>query len=202
MLNIGSRLRELRINRNLTLKQVADDTGFAVSFLSLLERDKVSISVDNLERLARFYGVRMLHFFQGGEDDVPHITRGEQIRARLEAVQAGGSAFLLLSNRRDARIEPLAAAIGPGHGDPRFRTYEGDMLLYVLQGAVRVLTERGGTVTLAAGDAAYCGGFPGRRIENANESLPALVLIVIAPPTTMRDDAADFERGVVIQSEE
>ncbi len=202
MLNIGSRLRELRVNRNLTLKQVADDTGFAVSFLSLLERDKVSISVDNLERLARYYGVRMLHFFQGSEDDIPHVTRGEQIQARLGTVQTGGSAFLLLSHRRDARMEPLAAAIGPGHGDSQFRTYEGDMLLYVLQGAVRVLTERSDTVTLAAGDAAYCAGFPGRRIENANESLPALVLIIIAPPTTMRDDAADFERGVVIQSEE
>ncbi len=202
MLNIGSRLRELRTNRDLTLKQVADDTGFAVSFLSLLERDKVSISVDNLERLARYYGVRMLHFFQGGEDAAPHVVRREQIAARFEGVQPAAAAFLMLADRRDARMEPLIVAIGPGHGDPHFRTHEGDALLYVLEGAVRLLTERGGAVTLAAGDAAYYAGFPGRRIENANESLPALILIVTAPPTSIRDDVADAERGVLLQSEE
>lgn len=202
MLNIGARLRDLRLNRNLTLKQVADETGFAVSFLSLLERDKVSISVDNLERLARYYGVRMLHFFQGVEDEMPHVTRAEQIAARFAEVQPGTASFTLLSHRRDARMEPLIVAVGAGHGDPHFRTHEGDALLYVLQGAVRLLTERGESVTLAAGDAAYFTGFPGRRIENANESLPALILIVTAPPTSIRDDVTDAERGVLLQSEE
>ena len=42
---IGAKLRELRQDRNLTLTQVAESTGFSVSYLSLLERDKVSISV-------------------------------------------------------------------------------------------------------------------------------------------------------------
>lgn len=202
MPNIGSHLRELRINRDLTLKQVADDTGFAVSFLSLLERDKVSISVDNLERLAHYYGVRMLHFFQGSEDEIPHVVRHQEITRRFEGVQPGSAAFLMLTDRRDAQMEPLIAAIGAGHGDPHFRTHEGDALLLVLEGAVRLLTEKGDAITLSTGDAAYYAGFPGHRVENANVSLPALILIVTAPPTSVRDDVADAERGVLLQSEE
>lgn len=199
---IGARLRELRQNRNLTLKQVAEETGFAVSYLSLLERDKVSISVDNLERLARFYGVRMVHLFQGAEESPMLVTRREQIIQMANRVEPGHSLFTLLSDRADARLEPLLVAVGPGHGDHEFRTYEADTLLYVLEGEIRITSEKGDEVTLAAGDVACYFGFPGRRIENASQTERALVLLVSAPPTSPRDDVVDVEQGLLIQSEE
>lgn len=199
---IGARLRDLRQNRNLTLKQVADATGFALSFLSLVERDKVSISVDNLARLARFYGVRMVHFFQGADESPILITRRSAIAQHAGAVGPGSSAFLLLAGRADARMEPLLITIGPRHGDPHYRSHDGDSLLYVVDGQVRLLTEGAAAVELAAGDCAYYFGFPGRRIENASRDQPATILLVTAPPTTRRDDAMDAKTGVLIQSEE
>jgi transcriptional regulator with XRE-family HTH domain len=72
---IGARLRDLRQNRSLTLKQVAGDTGFALSFLSLVDRVKVSTSVDELSRLARYYGVRSEHFFQGADESASLVAR-------------------------------------------------------------------------------------------------------------------------------
>lgn len=201
---IGGRLRELRLHRNLTLKQVADQTGFALSFLSLVERDKVSISVDNLELLARFYGVRMVHFFQGSDESPILVTRRAQVVERLGIASEGldRSVFLLLADRADARMEPLLISIGPGRGDPDFRTYEGDSLLYVLEGNVRLLAESGETVHLGPGDAAYYFGFPGHRIENASTGAVAVILHVTTPPTSRRDDVADHEQGIFIQSEE
>ena len=68
MKKIGERLRLLRQKHGLTLQQVADETGFALSYLSQLERDKVSISVDNLERLANYFEVHMVHFFRTTEE--------------------------------------------------------------------------------------------------------------------------------------
>ena len=199
---IGARLRELRQNRNLTLKQVADATGFAVSYLSLLERDKVSISVDNLERLTQFYGVRMVHLFRGAEESPTLVTRRAELEQLLSEVEPGRSIFALLADRADARLEPLMVRIGPGHGDPHFRSYEADTLLYVLEGEVSLISEKGDQVTLAAGDAAYYFGFPGRRIENASHHEPALILLVTTPPTSPRDDVIDAQRGVLIQTED
>ncbi|HEY9075775.1 MAG TPA: XRE family transcriptional regulator [Anaerolineaceae bacterium] len=199
---IGARLRELRLNRNLTLEQVANETGLSMSFLSMLERDKVSISVDNLQKLAGFYGVRMVHFFQGIEEAQVAVTRRSQVEERLASAQEGRSAFLLLANRTDARMEPLLVRIPGGHGDPHFRTHEGDTLLYVLEGEIQLISERGEEISLSAGDAAYYFGFPGRRIQNASPVVPALILLVTNPPTSMRDDILDAQRGIVLQTEE
>lgn len=202
MAPIGARLRELRQNRNLTLQQVADATGFALSFLSLVERDKVSISVDNLSRLARFYGVRMVHFFQGADESPILVTRRHEIAGQSQGATAAGATFRLLARRADARMEPLLITIGPGHGDPHYRTHDGDSFLYVIDGQVRLLTEGEEAVELAAGDCAYYFGFPGRRIENASAEHPATILLITTPPTSMRDDLADTESGILIQSEE
>ncbi len=202
MTPIGARLRELRQNRNLTLQQVAEQTGFALSFLSLVERDKVSISVDNLARLARFYGVRMVHFFQGADESPILVTRGSEIMSQSRGAAAAGATFRLLARRADARMEPLLITIGPGHGDPHYRTHDGDSFLYVIDGQVRLLTEGEETVELAAGDCAYYFGFPGRRIENASTERAAIILLITTPPTAMRDDIADAESGILIQSEE
>ena len=76
---IGNRIREVRQNRGLTLEQVAAETGLSMSFLSMLERDKVSISVDNLEKLANYYQVHMVHFFRSVDASPVLITRREEI---------------------------------------------------------------------------------------------------------------------------
>jgi transcriptional regulator with XRE-family HTH domain len=199
---IGARLRELRQNRDLTLKQVADATGFAVSYLSLLERDKISISVDNLERLAQFYRVRMVHLFRGAEESPVLVTRRSQIEELLSGTEAGRSVFVLLADRADARMEPLLVRIGSGRGDPHFRTTDADTLLYVLEGQVRLISEKGDEVTLAPGDAAYYFGFPGHRIENGSQRELAMVLLVTTPPTSPRDDVIDAQQGVLIQTED
>jgi transcriptional regulator with XRE-family HTH domain len=199
---VGARLRELRQNRDLTLKQVAEETGFSVSYLSLLERDKVSIRVDNLERLARFYGVRMVHLFRGTEESPILVSRHDKVEKLMAGVTAGQSSFALLADRADARMEPLAVKIGPGHGDPHFRTYESDTLLYVIEGSVRLISEKGDDHVLSSGDSAYYFGFPGRRIVNDSQEDPAFVLLVSSPPTSARDDVVDAHQGLLIQSEE
>lgn len=198
---LGDRLRELRINRNLTLKQVSEETGLSVSFLSLVERDKVSISVDNLEKLARYYNVRLAHLFQGVEESSVYITRKDQLKKQLQEMGVKSSGFALLSFRNGSRMEPLFIVIGPGQGDSHYRTHEGDVFLYILDGSVRLLSEKGEIEELNSGDAAYYFGFPGRRIINSSREKTACIILVTTPPSSLRDDALDGRRGILIQTE-
>lgn len=54
---IGRRLKYLREQANKTLTDVADDTGIPPTTLSAYERGKMSMTVERLEALARYYGV-------------------------------------------------------------------------------------------------------------------------------------------------
>jgi transcriptional regulator with XRE-family HTH domain len=197
---LGDRLREFRMNRSLTLKQVSDETGLSVSFLSLVERDKVSISVDNLERLARYYGVRLVHLFQGVEDSSVLVTRTASTEGIPSDQSAFDQRFTLLSFRSGARMEPLLVKISPGEGDADFRSHDGDVLLYIVSGCIRLCSIKGEVDNLIAGDAAYYYGYPARKIENPSPDEPAVLLMVTVPPTGLRDEALEGRKGLLISS--
>ena len=48
MKEVGSRIKALRKEKNMTLKNIADATGFSISFLSQLERGKSSATLESL----------------------------------------------------------------------------------------------------------------------------------------------------------
>jgi transcriptional regulator with XRE-family HTH domain len=56
---IGSRIRQLRIDREKTLQALADATGLSASLLSLVERGKTSPSIGTLVAVSHALGVHM-----------------------------------------------------------------------------------------------------------------------------------------------
>ena len=57
MVDVGSRLKELRKSKHLTLRQVAESTNISRSNLSEVENNEHGINATNLNTLANFYGV-------------------------------------------------------------------------------------------------------------------------------------------------
>ena len=190
---IGTKLRELRQERELTLQQVADATGFALSYLSQLERDKVSISVDNLERLAQFYEVHMVHFFRAPEESPVQVTRREDILESMESAGHGPAAVTLLANRVGARIEPMLIRIQAGQEEPHFRAHDADTLLYILEGRAVLISETGEENHLGAGDLAYYVNFPRKRVKNASSENSLLFISITAPPTSSLGDLLNLQ---------
>lgn len=64
-LEIGKKVRQLRKERALTLKQLATRTGLSISLISQIERAKSSSSVSTLYKLATALNVKLEHFFAG-----------------------------------------------------------------------------------------------------------------------------------------
>jgi transcriptional regulator with XRE-family HTH domain len=201
MPNIGLRIRELRQQRGQTLEQVATETGLSVSFLSMLERDKVSISVDNLERLAGYFKVHMVHFFRAESASPVQITRREDILQSLKLTGQGPAAVTLLSNRPDARMEPLLVAIAPGNEEPHFRQHEADVLLYVLEGEAILISETGEEIQLHQGDMAYYVNVPHRRLSNPQKDKHLLLIAITSPQTSSLDDLVQARQGAWVMSE-
>ncbi len=61
--NVSKSLRYLRKSNNMTLKEVAEDVGISVSFLSEIERGITLPSITTLLKLAEFYDETDLNYF-------------------------------------------------------------------------------------------------------------------------------------------
>ncbi len=62
---LGAKIRHLRKDRGLTLKQLANKTGLSVSLISQIELGKSAASVSTLRKLATALGVTMSALFDG-----------------------------------------------------------------------------------------------------------------------------------------
>ncbi len=62
---LGAKIRQLRKDRSLTLKQLANKTTLSVSLISQIELGKSAASVSTLRKLATALGVSMSYLFEG-----------------------------------------------------------------------------------------------------------------------------------------
>lgn len=63
-INVGSRLRELRHERGLSLRNLARTSGLSTNALSMIERSRTSPSVSTLYKIADALGVPITAFFR------------------------------------------------------------------------------------------------------------------------------------------
>ena len=62
-MDIGKRIRQLRIKNDLTLEELASRTELTKGFLSQLERNLASPSIQTLEDITEALGTTMSNFF-------------------------------------------------------------------------------------------------------------------------------------------
>jgi two-component system OmpR family response regulator len=62
---VGARIRSIRKERSLTLKQLANKTALSVSLISQIELGKSAASVSTLRKLATALGVTLSYLFDG-----------------------------------------------------------------------------------------------------------------------------------------
>lgn len=110
--NVGTRLRELRSERNLSIRALARRSGLSANALSMIERDKTSPSVSTLYKLADGMGVPITSFF-GEETDretVVFVKAHERTRVPFQRGTwegLGGQNFV-------GRMEPFVLTLESG----------------------------------------------------------------------------------------
>ena len=173
---LGDWIRRLREQRNLTLRALAEQTGFSPSFLSQVETGHASPSISSMERIASALGVTLGQFFHAAEGSVRPIVPAAE-RAQLGSQWSKAVIEGLGSGDPGVRLEPILVTLEPG-GTSGNHTYTSlrDQFAFVLDGEV-ILTHGHDDHVMRAGDAATIrSGVPKRwRNESAH---PTRVVIV------------------------
>ena len=145
---VGAQIRRRRRDRNLTLAAIAATTGLNVGYLSQVENDKASPSLETLSALADALDVPVAWFLLE-QSLTPQVVRATD-RTRRRLGKAGGS-----MTRVDGGI-PRDVAIFEGEMPVGFRTglhaHPGDEHHLVLSGNVRITQ---GETTVEAGPGDY-----------------------------------------------
>jgi len=177
-MNLGAVIRRERKKRELTLKVVAERAGLSQGFLSQVENDVNSPSVDTLVKICGAIGVDAgLVLQQAGKRERVSVIR----QSDWQDVDFPPSGFVTTrffspENRRV--VDSAVLVIEPGGAIPvRKNIKNGQEMLCVLKGAVRLVHGDDDWV-LASGDAAHFFSLPEKqRIANESGS-PAVVLWV------------------------
>jgi DNA-binding transcriptional MerR regulator len=173
---VGAHLRQMRLQRRLSLARVAKAVGISVGFLSALERSHMSASVSTLRKLARFYKTNILGFFDAAESNSRLVSANKR-----KVLEAGPGVRMELLAWGNTVMEPHLFRISPRAGSGESYTHEGEEFLHVLRGQLHISVAEV-EYRLKTGDSFYFESATPHRWFNPGRT-EARVLWVNTPPT-------------------
>ncbi len=130
---VGPRLKQLRQLRDITLIDLAEETGISTSTLSRLEAGLRHPTLEQLLPLARAYGVTL--------DELVDAPPTGDPRINLRPIPTSDGRTILPLSRRPGGIQAYKFVLPAGRDDaePELRTHEGYDWAFVLNGKLRLV---------------------------------------------------------------
>jgi transcriptional regulator with XRE-family HTH domain len=174
---VGPRLRQLREQKGMSARRVADLAGLTPAYLSRLENGRVSPTVATLARLVAAMGETMATLFQESPGPQEVVVR----RAERHLMRSRGVLDSQVTPGWAKRLEILESLVEPGEGSSdRLHTHAGEEeCVLVLEGRLDLYL-RGERHRLGTGDSATFDCRTPHRWRNPCDEL-ARVLWVITP---------------------
>ena len=131
---VGRCIRELRTQKGLSLRALAELSGLSTNAISLIERGDNSPTVSSLHNLATALAVPITAFFKQQLDgQVIHLKKNRRPTSETAGVRMEN----LGSGLPNQQIEPFLMTIEPGGSSTSGQiTHSGEEMVYVLIGAL------------------------------------------------------------------
>ncbi|CDQ38763.1 MULTISPECIES: helix-turn-helix domain-containing protein [Virgibacillus] len=135
--NLGNKVKNLRKQKKLTLKQVSQETGLSISFLSQLEHSKTSATLLSLKRISEALGVNPSYFFSSETQG----SRSAITRNIVDTKNLTENRFIykdLSGEMENPLFVPNLIILNPGDNRGNNFTHKGQEFLYVLEGTLTI----------------------------------------------------------------
>lgn len=171
-LQLGKRVREIRLSHNLTLEEASQRTGLARSTLSKIENEQLSPTFQAVQKLAKGLNIDIPQLFANTKESRSagrrDITRAGEGRAHPTPTYEHEMLASQLSNKR---MLPYKSTVRSRSFDdyPNWVRHDGEEFLLVLSGKVRFYSEFYEPADLEAGDSSYYDGSMGHALISISE---------------------------------
>jgi len=197
---LGRRVREIRRRRGSTLKDLGEASGLSKSTLSKIENGTLSVSYDNLIRLAHGLSVDVSELFaesSGGESAQGNGRRSIARRGSGEIYETTQYRYELLCNDLNPKkLFPMIATLRTRSISSQMDLirHSGEEFAFVLSGTVEVHSEFYSPLILKPGEGVYFDSTMGHALISS-DGVDAKILWIatnaLAPDPTMDVHRAD-----------
>ena len=135
-MDIGAKLKELRILKVLTQEELADRAELSKGFISQLERDLTSPSIATLMDILQCLGTSIGEFFN--ETPEEQIVFGKTDYFEKHDLELKNEIKWIIPNAQKNMMEPILLTLEPGGETYPDNPHEGEEFGYVLQGNISI----------------------------------------------------------------
>jgi len=179
-MSIGPRIKAHRLEIHLTIPQLAEATGLSRGFISQVENDKVSLSIESLQKMANALKVPVRNLL-ADEPFPPHLVTKN---ARPKIKFGDEPALEILSAPFGRQLQIVMAELPPGYQAGNCaHTHEGEEWIMVLTGKVKVI-QGDFSAILEEGDSIHWDGSHPHLCQNATDTL-SKVIVALTPPAML-----------------
>ena len=179
---IGQKVKDLRREHSMTLKDLSAQTGLSVSFISQLERGLTTIAIDSLDSIASVFNVPITSFFVSYKSSEPAEPVTRKYRRVLLTADSASVQYSLSTNIEGKRMFPCFYELPPSLEKETLEQYShaGEEFVYVLSG-ILTLTINGALYSLYPGD---CFHIDAKKPHNIQNNTPDTVCFIsVVTPT-------------------
>lgn len=173
------KIKKIRKQKKMTLKNMSEKTGFSISFLSQMERGISPITMTSLKKITTALDIPIKELFVETEKKEEYFSRDSN--EALQGLQKNYKYFRILSGRFPERVMDSFFLVMEPHSI-RFKgsSHAGEEFYYVLKGCGIFIID-GHEHKISAGETIH---YPSRRnhlVQN-REDVELEMLCVITPP--------------------
>lgn len=179
-MKIGQRIKRLRLANDLTQDELALRADLTKGFISLLERDLTSISIEALAQVLAVLGSTLSDFFKELEVGEQKIVFGIDDRVLVEGEGDEETVELLIPGAHRNMMDPVLVTIEPGKQSTD-NGHEGEEFGMVLSGTVYLEMEGHKHQRVRKGECFYFKADRPHLVVNRGKRT-ATILWVVSPP--------------------
>jgi transcriptional regulator with XRE-family HTH domain len=153
-LEVGDRIKILRINQKRTMQEVADSCGLSKSMISKIENNKTVPSVATLVKIAQTLGTNISNLLEHDGWAKAIVTTRKEAEEKLVPTEKGYSIFPYASEFHEKKMQPFLFVAKKGKVVPHQLSHEGEEFIFVVEGTMKMQVAETEYI-LKAGDSLY-----------------------------------------------
>lgn len=177
-MNIGDKIKRLRVKNSLTQEELADRSELTKGFISQVERDLTSPSIATLVDILEGLGTNLKDFFNETIDEKIVFTKEDAFESENNEYK-----YVLqwiIPNAQKNSMEPILIDLEPGGRSKEYYPHEGEEFGYVIQGSIylHVGAEK---LKVRKGESFYFKANSNHYISNAGKTNTSVIWVSTPP---------------------